>query len=175
MAPDGGPRIYQPVTHARPARVELVGGFAHRRRFQLYRVGRTWKQPHQSYRQRHRDAVLYAGYSSISVSIEVMVGRSRTAALLLSTSSALLLLLEALNNKRLHDLGQSGLFGFLFYAPAAITAVTFFTDWRPAFDDALWCTRLAAWWFGAAGLWFVVRLGFYLGNRGDNKFGPARR
>lgn len=98
-----------------------------------------------------------------------------TGAAGLAWSLALLLLLEALNNKRLHDLGQSGLFGFLFYAPAAITAVTFFTDWRPAFDDALWCTRLAAWWFGAAGLWFLVRLGFYRGNRGENKFGPARR
>ena len=65
--------------------------------------------------------------------------------------------------------------GFLFYAPAAITAVTFFTDWRPEFDDALWYTRLAAWWFGAAGLWFLVRLGFYRGTRGDNKYGPARR
>jgi len=93
----------------------------------------------------------------------------------LAWSLALLVPLAALNTKRLHDLGQSGLLGFLFYAPAAITAATFLTDWRPESNDALWYTQLAAWWFGAAGLWFLVRLGFYRGTRGDNKYGSARR
>lgn len=90
-------------------------------------------------------------------------------------SLALLVPLAALNTKRLHDLGQSGLMGLLFYAPAAITAATFFTGWRPEVEDALWYTQLVAWWFGAAGLWFLVRLGFFAGSRGANKYGADPR
>ncbi len=89
----------------------------------------------------------------------------------LGWSLALLFPLAALNTKRLHDLGQSGLMGFLFYAPAAITAATFFTGWHPEIDNALMYTQLAAWWFGAAGLWFLIRLGFYRGTSGPNKYG----
>lgn len=88
----------------------------------------------------------------------------------LGWSLALLLPLAALNTKRLHDLGQTGLMGLLFYAPAAITAVTFFTGWRPEVDNALMYAQWIAWWFGAAGLWFLVRLGFYRGTPGPNKY-----
>lgn len=89
----------------------------------------------------------------------------------LAWSIGLLLPLAALNTKRLHDLGQSGLLGLLFYAPAVLTAATFFTGWRPQIEQALWVTQVLGWWTGAAGIWFLVRLGFYRGTSGPNKYG----
>lgn len=82
--------------------------------------------------------------------------------------------LAALNTKRLHDLGQSGLLAVLFYAPAALSAVTLFTGWRPELQQVIAWSTLIAGLLGAAGLWFLVRLGFYAGSDGPNKYGPAR-
>ncbi len=86
----------------------------------------------------------------------------------LAWSIALLLPLAALNTKRLHE---TGLLGLLFYAPAALTAASFFTGWRPQIDQALWVTQILGWWTGAAGIWFLVRLGLYRGTPGPNKYG----
>ena len=84
----------------------------------------------------------------------------------------LLIPLAALNTKRLHDLNQTGLIGVLFYAPAAMSAVTLFTGWKiDALDQALSWTTLIAGLFGAASLWFLVKLGFYGGTSGANKYG----
>lgn len=88
----------------------------------------------------------------------------------LGWSLLLLIPLAALNTKRLHDLGQSGMIGLLFYAPAAITATTFFTGWTPDIENALTYAQWVTWWFGAAGLWFLIRLGFVSGTRGPNKY-----
>lgn len=90
----------------------------------------------------------------------------------LAWSIGLLLPLAALNTKRLHDLGQTGLLGLIFYAPAALTAVSFFTGWKPQFEQALWLTDWLGWLTGAAGIWFLIRLGFYGGTDGPNKYGP---
>ncbi|MEQ8823023.1 MAG: DUF805 domain-containing protein [Filomicrobium sp.] len=87
-------------------------------------------------------------------------------------SIGLLVPLAALNTKRLHDLGQTGLLGVIFYAPAALTAASFFTGWKPQFEQALWLTDWLGWFTGAAGIWFLIRLGFYGGTNGPNKYGP---
>lgn len=84
---------------------------------------------------------------------------------------ALLYPLAALNTKRLHDLGQTGLLGLLFYAPAALSAVTLFTGWTPQLEQAISYTTLVAGFLGAAGIFFLFRLGFYPGTRGANKYG----
>lgn len=84
---------------------------------------------------------------------------------------ALLVPLAALNTKRLHDLGQSGLLAVLFYAPAVLSAAAFFTGWQPQFADAIAYAELLAGWLGVAGAWFLVRLGFFPGTAGDNKYG----
>ncbi len=56
----------------------------------------------------------------------------------LAWSLALLLPLAALDTKPLHDLGQSGVIGLLFYAPAAHMAAPLFTGWRPEKTNGLW-------------------------------------
>lgn len=82
--------------------------------------------------------------------------------------------LAALNTKRLHDLGKSGLRAVLFYAPAAAGSLKLFVGDTPAFAQfeagALWLALAV----GATGLWFLVRLGFYSGTRGANKYGDGR-
>ncbi len=93
----------------------------------------------------------------------------------LAWSLALLFPLAALNTKRLHDLGRSGLVGLLFYAPAALSAVTMFTGWTPRVEQIHYWTSLLAGIVGATGLWFLVRLGFSRGTRGANKYGPDPR
>ncbi|MEO1281004.1 MAG: DUF805 domain-containing protein [Pseudomonadota bacterium] len=86
---------------------------------------------------------------------------------------ALFLPLAALNTKRLHDLGQTGLIAVLFYAPAALSAVTLFTGWTPSeFDQVVSYSTWLAGLFGAASVFFLFRLGFYPGTAGPNKYGP---
>ncbi|MEM9029687.1 MAG: DUF805 domain-containing protein [Pseudomonadota bacterium] len=80
--------------------------------------------------------------------------------------------LAALNTKRLHDLDQSGLHAVLFYAPAAIGTAKVFVGDTPAMADFAYWAGWALWLAGAAGLWFLVRLGFYRGTRGENRYGP---
>ncbi|MCB1521968.1 MAG: DUF805 domain-containing protein [Hyphomicrobiaceae bacterium] len=90
-------------------------------------------------------------------------------------SFALLIMIAALMTKRLHDRGKSGLYAGLFYLPAALQLVTFFTGITPLTQQvALWSGLIAA-WIGATGLWFLVELGFYPGEQGPNIYGPDRR
>ena len=79
--------------------------------------------------------------------------------------------LAALNTKRLHDLGQTGLLAVLFYAPAALSTVTLFTGWAPQMEQAISYTTLIAGFLGVASVFFLFRLGFYPGTRGTNKYG----
>jgi len=89
----------------------------------------------------------------------------------LAWTAALFYPLAALNTKRLHDLGQTGLLAVLFYAPAALSAVTLFTGWTPQLEQAISYTNLVAGFVSATGLFFLFRLGFVGGTRGDNKYG----
>lgn len=84
----------------------------------------------------------------------------------------LLFCLAALNTKRLHDLNKSGLQAVLFYAPAALSALTLFTGWEPDFQQQVisWTTLLAT-TVGATGIWFLIRLGFSGGTSGPNNYG----
>lgn len=85
----------------------------------------------------------------------------------------LLIPLAALNTKRLHDLGKSGLIAILFYAPAAVSVISNFTGWQPGgLGDAISWTLALAGVAGAAGAWFLFKLGFYSGTEGPNKYGP---
>lgn len=80
--------------------------------------------------------------------------------------------LAALNTKRLHDLGQTGLIAVLFYAPAALSAVTLFTGWAPPeLSEAISYSTWIAGLFGAASIFFLFRLGFSGGTNGPNKYG----
>lgn len=94
----------------------------------------------------------------------------------LAWTVALFYPLAALNTKRLHDLGQTGALAVLFYAPAALSAVTLFTGWSPDLDQAvanmISYSTLVAGFFGAASAFFLFRLGFYPGTAGPNKYGP---
>ena len=85
---------------------------------------------------------------------------------------ALFIPLAALNTKRLHDLGQSGIFAVLFYAPAALATAELFlgkSAWMDQFNQyATYVVALA----GVAGIWFLFRLGFIGGSAGANKYGP---
>lgn len=86
---------------------------------------------------------------------------------------ALFIPLAALNTKRLHDLGQSGLVAILFYAPAALSAVTLFTGWSPdTMQTALSWTTMIVGLFGVATAWFLYRLVLSRGTSGPNKYGP---
>ena len=87
---------------------------------------------------------------------------------------ALFIPLAALNTKRLHDLGRSGIFAVLFYAPAALATIELFVgdsislgQWEKFRSYADW----AIWLAGGAGIWFLVQLGLYGGTRGPNKYG----
>jgi len=85
----------------------------------------------------------------------------------------LLIPLAALNTKRLHDMGKSGLVAVLFYAPAALSAFTLFTGYTPpGFDKIMSWTLALAGVLGATSAWFLFRLGLKGGTRGPNKYGP---
>ncbi|MEM1307369.1 MAG: DUF805 domain-containing protein [Pseudomonadota bacterium] len=87
---------------------------------------------------------------------------------------ALFLPLAALNTKRLHDLNQTGVLAVLFYAPAALATLELFVGRSPMLDQinayAGWIAAFA----GAAGLWFLFRLGFGAGTSGPNTYGAGR-
>ena len=87
---------------------------------------------------------------------------------------ALFVPLAALNTKRLHDLGRSGWEAVLFYAPAAIGTFKLFVGDTPQFQAFEAWAGWALWLTGAAGIWFLVRLGFYPGTTGPNAYGAAR-
>jgi len=87
---------------------------------------------------------------------------------------ALFVPLAALNTKRLHDLGQSGIYAVLFYAPAALSAITLFTGWTPQMETMVSYSTAIAGLMGVAGVFFLFRLGFYPGTEGPNKYGPER-
>ena len=89
---------------------------------------------------------------------------------------ALLWLLAALNTKRLHDRGQSGWLGLLFYAPAMLSTLQLFLADAPLLSNARWWADAqgllawATWVTGATGIWFLVQLGVYPGTRGPNAY-----
>lgn len=94
----------------------------------------------------------------------------------LAWTLALFVPLAALNTKRLHDLGQTGFIAVLFYAPAALSAISLFTGWKPPeLDQAISYSTWIAGLFGAASLFFLIRLGFFPGTRGANKYGERRK
>ena len=90
----------------------------------------------------------------------------------LGWSLVLLFTLAALMTKRLHDRGKSGRYASLFYLPAALEITRFFLGTVPGLERfASWSFLLAP-WLGATGLWFLIELGFYKGQRGPNAYGP---
>ena len=102
----------------------------------------------------------------------------RTGPVGLGWSLLLLILLASLMTRRLHDLGRSGIYAALFYLPAAIEIIRFFSATLPAtyraqIESFTYWGAIAAAWLGVSGLWFLVKLGFYRGQRGPNAFGPA--
>ena len=92
-------------------------------------------------------------------------------------SLALIFALAALLTKRLHDRNKSGFYAVLFYGPAVIKAVQFYTGYSP---DGGWFSWMQDWgWLiglelGAVGLWFLIELGLY-GPVEPNKYGPDPR
>lgn len=91
-------------------------------------------------------------------------------------SIALIFCLAALLTKRLHDRNKTGLYAVLFYGPALLKALQFYTGVTFAGEWAGWFTWVQDWgWLiglemGAVGLWFLVELGFY-GSVEPNKYG----
>lgn len=90
-------------------------------------------------------------------------------------SLVLLVAMSMLMIKRLHDRGQSGALAALFYAPAALKAVTLFTGNLPLLKEATLVSNVLAWWIGASGLWFLIQLGLFPGDKGPNKYGADPR
>ncbi len=92
-------------------------------------------------------------------------------------SVVLLFVLAALLTKRLHDRNKTGLYAVLFYGPALLKAVQFYTGysleggWFSFLQDWGW---LIGWELGFVGLWFLVELGLY-GPVDPNKYGPDPR
>lgn len=93
----------------------------------------------------------------------------------LGWSLLLMLLLASLMTKRLHDLSKSGFYAALFYLPAMVEIITFFTGQSPFVQKFAYWGHFAAAWIGVTGLWFLVKLGFYGGTRGPNAYGPDPR
>lgn len=93
----------------------------------------------------------------------------------LGWSLLLMLVLASLMTKRLHDLGKSGFYAALFYLPAMVEIVTFFSGHSPMVQKFAYWGHFAAAWLGVTGLWFLVKLGFYGGTRGPNAYGPDPR
>ena len=85
---------------------------------------------------------------------------------------ALMLPLAALITKRLHDRGRSGWLALLFYLPAALAALKLFNVYRGEIAEVQYWLGWVNWWFGAAGLWFLIELGFFGSQSGPNKYGP---
>jgi uncharacterized membrane protein YhaH (DUF805 family) len=92
----------------------------------------------------------------------------------LGWSIALIYGVAALMTKRLHDRGKSGVYAALFYLPAVLAALTLFAGEAPYVRDVVGWSRWIAGWLGASGLWFLIDLGLFPGQRGANRFGPGR-
>jgi len=92
-------------------------------------------------------------------------------------SLVLIFCLAALMTKRLHDRNKTGLYAVLFYGPALLQAWHFYTglsvggDWFGWMQDWGWLLGLE---MGAAGIWFLIELGF-LGAVDPNKYGVNPR
>lgn len=92
-------------------------------------------------------------------------------------SLILLFMLAGLLTKRLHDRNKTGLYAVLFYGPALLQAVQFYTGYQL---EGGWFSFLQDWgWLiglelGFVGLWFLVELGLY-GPVEPNKYGPDPR
>lgn len=88
-------------------------------------------------------------------------------------SVALIFCLAALLTKRLHDRNKTGLYALLFYGPALLQLVNFYTgqslggEWFSWLQDWGWLIGLE---LGAVGLWFLIELGFF-GSVEPNKYG----
>lgn len=80
--------------------------------------------------------------------------------------------LAALIAKRLHDRGKSGWLALLFYLPALIATMKFLQFYRLEMAQIDQYLSWVIWWFGAAGLWFLIELGFFGSKSGANKYGP---
>ena len=102
---------------------------------------------------------------------ELLTVIRRTGPVGLGWSLALLYVLAALMTKRLHDRGKSGLYAALFYLPAALQIARFFLGHMPEFARIASTSLVIAPWLGATGLWFLIELGFYKGQRGPNTYG----
>lgn len=92
-------------------------------------------------------------------------------------SVALIFGLACLLTKRLHDRNKTGLYAVLFYGPALLKALEFYTgvsaggEWLSFVRDWGWLLGLQ---MGAVGLWFLIELGFY-GPVDPNKYGADPR
>lgn len=92
-------------------------------------------------------------------------------------SVVIIFCLAALLTKRLHDRNKTGLYAFLFYGPAVLKAVQFYTGYN--FDGGVFSWVQNWGWLiglelGAVGLWFLIELGLY-GQVEPNKYGPDPR
>ena len=91
-------------------------------------------------------------------------------------SLALLVGVAAILVKRLHDRGKSGLHAALFYLPAGLAALNYFgSTGLPMLADAIEWSSWIAWFAGATGVWFLISLGLWGGEKGPNKYGPDPR
>ena len=91
-------------------------------------------------------------------------------------SLALLVGVAAILTKRLHDRGKSGLHATIFYLPAGLAALSYFGgSGLPILADVVNWTSWIAWFAGATGIWFLISLGLYTGDKGPNKYGPDPR
>lgn len=106
---------------------------------------------------------------------EIAATIRNTGAAGLGWSLVLILALAALMTRRLHDRGKSGLYAALFYLPAALQTARFFLGSLPELDRFAMASTLIAPWLGATGLWFLIELGFYKGQKGPNAYGPGPR
>jgi len=84
----------------------------------------------------------------------------------------LLLPLAALMVKRLHDRGKSGIYALLFYLPAFLTTLRALDFNPPQLAQFEYWLSWVIWWTGAAGLFFLIDLGFFGSKSGSNKYGP---
>lgn len=92
-------------------------------------------------------------------------------------SLVLIFVLASLLTKRLHDRNKTGLYAALFYGPAVLKAVQFYTGYSL---DGGWFSWLQDWgWLiglelGFVGIWFLIELGLF-GAVDPNKYGPDPR
>lgn len=90
----------------------------------------------------------------------------------LAWSVVLLVGVAALMTKRLHDRGKSGIQALLFYIPVGTAALTYFASHLPLVAKIAYWSTWISWLAGVSGVWFMVSLALYPGQKGPNKFGP---